>query len=137
MAKSQTLKRKIYFIPCYMIFFQSFRLRHLAPFDWKFLQIGTQRAKDLRKNVSILQQGGLTTVPPTQPVVRLVLLHKQPDLTKVFEVNSMQNCSGGPCKSQSHIALFALTNLVCNRVSEQSCGGSYLLKPYIRDKVRF
>ena len=29
---------------------QIFRLRHLAPFDWKFLQIGTLGAKDLRKN---------------------------------------------------------------------------------------
>ena len=29
---------------------QIFRLRHLAPFDWKFLQNGALRAKDLRKN---------------------------------------------------------------------------------------
>ena len=59
----------------------------MTPFDWKFLQIGTLRAKDLRKNVSILQKRGLTTVPPTQPIVRLVLLHKQADRTKVFELN--------------------------------------------------
>ena len=53
---------------------QSFRLRHLAPFDWKFLQIGTLRAKDLRKNVSILQKGGSTHFPHTQSVIRVVLL---------------------------------------------------------------
>ena len=40
-----------------------------------------------KKNVSISQEGGLTTVPPTQPVVRLVLLHKQANHTKVFELN--------------------------------------------------
>ena len=53
---------------------QSFRLRHLAPFDWKFLQIGTQRAKDIRKNVFILQKGGSTHFPHTQPDIRVVLL---------------------------------------------------------------
>ena len=58
---------------------QSFRLRHLAPFDWKFLQIGTQRAKDMRKNVFILQEGGPTPALPTLPVIRVVLLHKQGD----------------------------------------------------------
>ena len=50
-------------------------LRHLTPFDWKFLQIGTLRAKDLRKNVSILQEGGLTPVSHTLLVIRVVLLH--------------------------------------------------------------
>ena len=49
-------------------------LCHLTPFDWKFLQIGILRAKDLRKNLSILQQGGLTPVPTTQLVIRVVLL---------------------------------------------------------------
>ena len=34
-------------------FLLSLRLGHLAPFDWKFLQIGTLRAKDLRKNVPV------------------------------------------------------------------------------------
>ena len=29
---------------------QCFGLRHLAPFDWKVLQIGTLNAKNLRKN---------------------------------------------------------------------------------------
>ena len=53
---------------------QSFRLRHLAPFDWKFLQIGTQRAKDMRKNVFILQKEGSTHFPYTQPDIRVVLL---------------------------------------------------------------
>ena len=33
-------------------FVQRLILRHLTPFDWKFLQIGTLRAKDLRKNYS-------------------------------------------------------------------------------------
>ena len=35
------------------------------------------RAKDLRKNVFILQEGGFTHVPPTQPVFRPVLLHTE------------------------------------------------------------
>ena len=56
---------------------QIFRLRHLAPFDWKFLQIGTLRAKDLRKNEPILQEVGSTHVPLTQPVFRVVLLQKR------------------------------------------------------------
>ena len=57
MAKSQTSDEKIYLIPYYMkFFFQSLRLRHLPPFDWKFLQIGILRAKDLGKNVPILQK---------------------------------------------------------------------------------
>ena len=68
-------------------FAQGLKLCHLTPFDWKFLRIGTLRVRDLRKNVSILQKGGLTTVPPTQPVVRLVLLQKQGDRTKVFAFN--------------------------------------------------
>ena len=49
------------------------------PFDWKFLLIGTLRAKDLRKNVFIFQVGGSTLAPPTPPVIRVVLL-----LTKAF-----------------------------------------------------
>ena len=53
--------------------FQSLIPRHLTPFDWKFLQIGILRAKDLRKNLSILKQGGLTPVPTTQLVIRVVL----------------------------------------------------------------
>ena len=52
---------------------QIFRLHHLAPFDWKFLQIGTQRAKDTRKIVFILQKGGSTHFPHTQPDIRVVL----------------------------------------------------------------
>ena len=55
---------------------QSFRLRHLAPFDWKFLQIGTLRAKDLRKNVPILQKWGFIPAPLTLLAIRVVLLHK-------------------------------------------------------------
>ena len=39
---------------------QGLRLCHLTPFDWKFLRIGTLRAKDLRKNIPILQKGGFT-----------------------------------------------------------------------------
>ena len=53
---------------------QGLRLRHLTPFDWKCLQIGTLRAKDIRKNVFILQKGGSTHFPHTQPVIRVVLL---------------------------------------------------------------
>ena len=54
---------------------QGLRLRHLTPFDWKFLRIGTLRAKDLRKNVSILQKGGFTPAPLTLLAIRVVLLH--------------------------------------------------------------
>ena len=46
-----------------------------SPFDWKFLQIGILRAKDLRKNVPILQEGGFTPAPSTLLVIRVVLLH--------------------------------------------------------------
>ena len=55
---------------------QIFRLRHLAPFDWKFLQIGTLRAKDPRKKYPILQAEGSTHIFLTQPVFRVVLLQK-------------------------------------------------------------
>ena len=41
-------------------FFQSLKLRQLAPFDWKCLKIGIQRAKDLRKNLIGFQEGGST-----------------------------------------------------------------------------
>ena len=55
------------------IFIQSLWLRHLPPFDWKFLKIGTLRAKDLRKNVSVFQKGGSTSAPPTptRPAIRV------------------------------------------------------------------
>ena len=49
-------------------------LRHLTLFDWKFLQIGTLRAKDLGKNLSKLQSGRLNPVPLTLLVIRVVLL---------------------------------------------------------------
>ena len=40
----------------------------------KFLKIGTLRAKDLRKNVPILQERGFTPAPWTLLVIRIVLL---------------------------------------------------------------
>ena len=55
-------------------FFRCLLLCHLTPFDWKFLQIGTHRAKDLRKIPSKLQNGELTPVPLTLLVIRVVLL---------------------------------------------------------------
>ena len=64
-------------MPYYIKKIPSLKLRKLAPFDWKFLQIGTLRAKDPRKNVLILQEGGSTPVPPTPPVIRVVLLHTE------------------------------------------------------------
>ena len=78
MATSETLDRKIY-VTLYYInsFFQSLRRGHLPLFDWKCLQIGTLRAKDLRKHVTIFQKGGSTHVPPTLLVIRVVLLHKR------------------------------------------------------------
>ena len=42
---------------------QSLKRGHLPPFDWK--------------NVSILQEGGFTHIPPTQPVIRVVLLQSE------------------------------------------------------------
>ena len=56
---------------------QGLRLCHLTPFDWKFLRIGTLRAKDLRKNVLILLKGGFTPAPLTLLAIRVVLLQKQ------------------------------------------------------------
>ena len=50
------------------------RLRHLPSFDWKFLQIGILRAKDLGKNVPILQERRFTPAPWTLLVIRAVLL---------------------------------------------------------------
>ena len=76
MAKSQTLNEKIYLMSYYIKKnFRSLRLRHLPPFDWKFLQIGILRPKDLIKNVLILQKGGFTTAPLTLLAIRVVLLH--------------------------------------------------------------
>ena len=49
-------------------------LRQLSPFDWKCLQIGTQRAKDLTKNVFIFLRGGFTPAPWTLLVIGVVLL---------------------------------------------------------------
>ena len=64
-----------YIIEHYIIFFvQRLILRQLAPFDWKCLQIGTQRAKDLRKNVFIFLRGEFTLAPWTLLVIRVVLL---------------------------------------------------------------
>ena len=75
MAKSQTLDEKIYLICNYTKkIFRSLRLRHLPPFDWKFLSIGILRAKDLRKNVLIFLGGGLTPAPLALLVIRVVLL---------------------------------------------------------------
>ena len=58
-------------------FFRSLKLRQLTPFDWKFLQIGTLRAKDPRKNVTKLQGGGSAPVPLTPPVLSVVLRHTE------------------------------------------------------------
>ena len=41
----------------------------------EYPESGTLRAKDLRKNLSILQEGGLTPVPLTLLVIRIVSLH--------------------------------------------------------------
>ena len=76
MALSQTQdKFFLYNKKLQNFFIQSLRLRHLPPVDWKFLQIGTLRAKDLRKNVSVFQEGGSTPSPPTLLVIRVGLLH--------------------------------------------------------------
>ena len=76
MEKSQTLNEKIYLMSYYIKkIVRSLRLRHLPPFDWKFLQIGILSAKDLRKNVPILHKGGLTPAPLTLLAIRVVLLH--------------------------------------------------------------
>ena len=48
------------------------KLRHLTPFDWKCLQIGTLRAKDLRK---YFKSGRIDPVSHTLLVIRVVLLH--------------------------------------------------------------
>ena len=77
MAKSQTSKTKIYLIPCYMKFL--FSTFDTSPFDSIWMEIsiiGILRAKDLWKNVAILQNGWFTHVPQTPPVIRVVLLLK-------------------------------------------------------------
>ena len=86
MAKYQTLERKNYLIPYYIKFcFLSLILRHFAPFDWKFLQIGTQRAKELRKNGLILQKGASPHFPHRQPVIRVVLLQKRSNALRLLQ----------------------------------------------------
>ena len=76
MATFQTLDEKNYLIRYYTKkIFRSLRLRHLPPFDWKFLEIGILRAKDLRKNVPILQKGGFIPASLTLLAIRVVLLH--------------------------------------------------------------
>ena len=52
-------------------------LHHFAPFDWKFLQIGKQRAKDLRKNGLILQKEASTNFLHRLPFIRVILLQKR------------------------------------------------------------
>ena len=72
---SQTSKTIFYIIGYYINFFvQSLKHGHLPQFDWKCLQIGTLRAKGIRKNVFILQKGWSTQFPHTQPVIGVVLL---------------------------------------------------------------
>ena len=70
---------KSFYIIWYYIkkFVQGLKLCHLTPFDWKFLRIGTLRAKDLRKNVLTLLKGGFTPAPLTLLGIRVVLLQKQ------------------------------------------------------------
>ena len=76
MAKSQTLNKKIYLMPYYIIFFfQSLRRGHLPPFDWKLFKLSSVSVRDIRKNVPILQVGGFTLASPIPPVFRVVLLH--------------------------------------------------------------
>ena len=76
--RSIKLRIKKSYVICYYIkfSFQSLISRHLTPFDWKCLQIGILRAKDLRKNVFIFRGGGSTPGPSTLPEVRVVLLRK-------------------------------------------------------------
>ena len=66
---------------------QSLKISKLPSFEWKFLQIGTQRAKDPRKNVPILQEGEFA--PPTPPLIRVVLLHKQGYRVILYFLKSM------------------------------------------------
>ena len=49
-----------------------------APFYWKFLRIGIQRAKDMRKDGLIFQVWGSALATPTPPVFRGVLYHTEP-----------------------------------------------------------
>ena len=70
---SQSKEFFLYNRALYNFFAQRLILRQLAPFDWKFPKIGTLRAKDLRKNVPILQERGFTPAPWTLLVIRVVL----------------------------------------------------------------
>ena len=59
-GKWPRLKLWIMKYPIKYFFFQSLRHGHLTPYDWKFLKIGSLRAKDLRK---------MYPVPPTLLVI--------------------------------------------------------------------
>ena len=73
-AKYQMLNKKIYIMLYYIKkISRCLILRQLSPFDWKCLQIGTQRAKDLRKIVFIFLRGEFTLAPWTLLVFRVVL----------------------------------------------------------------
>ena len=50
-----------------------FRVSPEAPFIWKLLYIGILRAKGLDKNVPNLEVGGAAPIPPTPPVIWVVL----------------------------------------------------------------
>ena len=54
-------------------FRQSLRVCHEAPFYWKLLKIGSVSVRDIRKSVPNLQVGGSAPVPPTPPIIRVVL----------------------------------------------------------------
>ena len=64
----------------------------------------------MRKNISILQEGGLTTVLPRPPVIRVVLLHKQ----------SNRVCN----------PLFPQVYLNNSRISEENFGAAYTIKSH-------
>ena len=84
---SNVEQKNLYNALLYKKISQCLILRQLSPFDWKCLQIGTQRAKDLRKNGLILQKGASTHIPHKQPVIRVVLLQKRSNaLIKTFAI---------------------------------------------------
>ena len=55
-----------------------------------FLKIGTLRAKDIRKNVPVLQVRGSAPAPPTSPIIRVVLPHTERTVQRLYFIHHKQ-----------------------------------------------
>ena len=86
-------------------------------------KIGTLRAKDLRKNVSIFQVGGSTPAPPTPPVLSRTVYWKKSQNKSAC----MSDYSGPQSKFLiGKLLLQFLTYFLINFVSKKTHSKSYL-----------